>query len=102
MTAPKTDKTLASIVFHGPADSNALRNAVSRVARAHGGRLRYTSFKRRDGGWHSEPMVGKAAYSLLIPISQYRAAHRARHTLIAEGLIYSHRWSHYGSLTKKG
>lgn len=92
----KTEKTLASIVFHGPVDDRACRREVTRLARRHGGKFSYLSFwYARRNCWHSEAMTGKAAFSVRVPIAAYRAAVQDARKLVVPGLTYSHRWSHY-------
>lgn len=95
----RTEKTLASIVFHGPNGDKVCRREVEKLARRHGGKLRYTSFwVGRHGRWHSPDTEGKAAFTAVVPISQYLAAVRAARKLSTPGLKFSHRWAHLGTI----
>jgi hypothetical protein len=94
-----TNKTLATIVFHASVDDKEARKAITKLARAHGGKFSYNSFwNAHQRVWHSEATFGRAAYKAVVPVTQYRAAVKAARALTIAGLTHTHHWAHFGSL----
>ena len=94
---------MASIIFHGPVDSNECRKAVTKLAKRWGGKFSYTSFwNGRRKEWFSNDTIGKAAYCVrLIPVNSYKdcgsrselaaLVREARKIVNTSGIKFSHR-----------